>query len=46
VVSLPASYFGPRQEDFLRLAYANVDVAAVNALPERLADGRPRMTGA
>jgi aspartate/methionine/tyrosine aminotransferase len=41
VVSLPASYFGPRQEDFLRLAYANVDVAAVNALPERLAGGGP-----
>ena len=39
VVSLPASYFGPRQEDFLRLAYANVDVAAINALPERLAVG-------
>jgi aspartate/methionine/tyrosine aminotransferase len=39
VICLPASYFGPGQEDFLRLAYANVDTPAIAALTDRLSGG-------
>jgi aspartate/methionine/tyrosine aminotransferase len=40
VLALPGSYFGPDQERFLRVAFANVDVAAIAALTARLADCR------
>jgi aspartate/methionine/tyrosine aminotransferase len=37
VLCLPGSYFGPAQEGFLRIAFANVDAAAIGELPSRLA---------
>lgn len=40
VLGLPGSYFGPEQQDFIRVAFANVDVAAIEALPARLAVDR------
>jgi aspartate/methionine/tyrosine aminotransferase len=54
VLALPASYFGPGQDRFLRVAFANVDVAAIERLPARLsvdypegrADRRSRAAGA
>lgn len=36
VLGLPGSFFGPGQEDHLRLAFANADEAAIATLPERL----------
>ncbi len=36
VLTLPASYFGPEQEDWLRVAFANADETALAALSERL----------
>jgi aspartate/methionine/tyrosine aminotransferase len=36
VVMLPGSYFGPRQERFLRAAFANVDAVAMTDIPARL----------
>jgi aspartate/methionine/tyrosine aminotransferase len=36
VLALPGSYFGSGQEDHLRVAFANVDVAAIASLPARL----------
>jgi aspartate/methionine/tyrosine aminotransferase len=46
VLALPGAYFGPGQEKFLRVAFANVDAAAIAKLPARLegADdgGQPR----
>ena len=36
VLCLPGSYFGPGQERFLRVAFANVDAAAIAAIPDRL----------
>jgi aspartate/methionine/tyrosine aminotransferase len=40
VLCLPGSYFGPAQEGFLRIAFANVDAASIAKLPPRLgADG-------
>ena len=38
VLCLPGSYFGEGQEDFLRVAFANVDVGRIAELPLRLAD--------
>ena len=40
VLALPGSFFGPGQERLLRVAFANVDVAALRSLPERLAMDR------
>lgn len=37
VLALPGSYFGPGQEGFLRVAFANVDAAQIAAIPVRLA---------
>lgn len=37
VLALPGSYFGPGQDDFLRVAFANVESAQVAALDERFA---------
>lgn len=37
VLMLPGSYFGPAQEGYLRVAFANVDVDAIEQIPERLA---------
>jgi aspartate/methionine/tyrosine aminotransferase len=37
VLALPGSYFGPRQHGFLRVAFANVDAAAMADIPARLA---------
>ncbi len=34
---LPGPFFGPGQERYLRLAFANADEAAIAAVPERLA---------
>jgi aspartate/methionine/tyrosine aminotransferase len=39
VLCLPGSYFGSGQEDHLRVAFANVDVAAIASLPARLETG-------
>ncbi len=39
VACLPGGYFGPGQERFLRIAFANAEAAALATLPERLADG-------
>lgn len=36
VLGLPGSYFGPGQDDHLRLAFANADEAAIATLPARL----------
>lgn len=37
VLSLPGPYFGPGQEQHLRVAFANVDVEGIAAVPGRLA---------
>jgi aspartate/methionine/tyrosine aminotransferase len=37
VLALPGSMFGPGQEEYLRVAFANVEAAAMPALAERLA---------
>lgn len=37
MLCLPGSMFGPEQEDFLRLAFANVEAAVMPAIAERLA---------
>jgi aspartate/methionine/tyrosine aminotransferase len=36
VLALPGSYFGPGQDDHLRLAFANADETAIAGLPARL----------
>ena len=36
VVCIPGAYFGEGQERYLRLAFANADVASIGLLPERL----------
>ncbi len=36
VVCIPGAYFGEGQERFLRLAFANADVASIGLLPDRL----------
>ena len=36
VLCLPGSYFGPAQEGFLRVAFANVGVEGIGRVPERL----------
>ena len=36
VVCIPGAYFGEGQERYLRLAFANADVASIALLPERL----------
>ncbi len=36
VVCIPGSYFGADQEDYLRLAFANADAAAIALLSDRL----------
>ncbi|RUM08682.1 aminotransferase [Rhizobium chutanense] len=36
IVSLPGAYFGEGQERYLRLAFANADVASIGLLSERL----------
>jgi len=46
VLCLPGSYFGDGQEDFLRVAFANVDAAAIAALRERLAGDPERQMAA
>ncbi|MDQ0457234.1 aminotransferase [Rhizobium paknamense] len=38
VLAVPGSFFGDGQEDYLRLAFANVDCATIGLLPERLSD--------
>jgi aspartate/methionine/tyrosine aminotransferase len=40
VVTLPGAAFGPGQENHLRLAFANVDEAAIAGVAERLRDFR------
>jgi aspartate/methionine/tyrosine aminotransferase len=39
VLCLPGGYFGPSQDGFLRVAFANVDVSAIAQIPARLAEG-------
>ncbi|MGP9821210.1 aminotransferase [Salinarimonas sp. NSM] len=39
VLMLPGSYFGPGQEDYLRVAFANVDGARLAMVGERLGAG-------
>jgi aspartate/methionine/tyrosine aminotransferase len=41
VLALPGSYFGPAQDDHLRVAFANVDGSAIAAVAERLAGFGP-----
>jgi aspartate/methionine/tyrosine aminotransferase len=41
VLCLPGSYFGAAQDDYLRIAFANVDKATILQLPERLNAGPP-----
>jgi len=36
VVTVPGSYFGPGQEDYLRFAFANATAATIGLLPARL----------
>ncbi len=36
VLTLPASYFGPEQDDWLRVAFANADEEALQALGKRI----------
>ncbi|MFK0166769.1 aminotransferase [Rhizobium sp. NPDC090279] len=36
VVCIPGAYFGEGQERYLRLAFANADVASIGLLPDRL----------
>ncbi|RKD35657.1 aminotransferase [Rhizobium sp. WW_1] len=36
VVCIPGAYFGEGQERYLRLAFANADVASIELLPDRL----------
>ena len=42
ILCLPGSYFGARQEGYLRFAFANADVETIGRLTERLADFRLR----
>jgi aspartate/methionine/tyrosine aminotransferase len=44
VLCLPGGYFGPSQEGFLRLAFANVDVAGIDQISTRLAAAALRET--
>lgn len=37
VITIPGVYFGEGQQDFLRFAFANVDVETIAMLPERVA---------
>ena len=41
VLALPGSYFGPAQDDHLRVAFANVDGSAIAGVAERLAGFGP-----
>lgn len=36
LLGLPGEFFGPGQESFLRLAFANVDIPTIHQIPERL----------
>jgi len=40
LLCLPGSMFGPNQEDYLRLAFANVDQSLMEAVAERLAESQ------
>jgi aspartate/methionine/tyrosine aminotransferase len=40
VLGIPGSAFGEGQEAYLRLAFANADLPAIAAIPDRLADAR------
>ena len=42
VLCLPGSMFGPGQEDYLRLAFANVDAKLMAPLVERLVAAQVR----
>jgi aspartate/methionine/tyrosine aminotransferase len=41
VLCLPGSYFGEGQQEYLRIAFANVDSATIRRLPERLRGAPP-----
>lgn len=44
LLSLPGSWFGPGQEDYLRFAFANLDASAMPAIAARLVESQqPRM---
>jgi len=43
VLCLPGSYFGPGQEGFLRIAFANASVLAIEEIPKRLAVSHARL---
>ena len=40
LLCLPGSMFGPGQEDFLRLAFANVDATVMPQVAERLVESQ------
>ena len=40
LLCLPGSMFGPGQEDYLRLAFANVEAGAMPAVVERLVESQ------
>ncbi|BDA83450.1 hypothetical protein Sa4125_09920 [Aureimonas sp. SA4125] len=46
VVTLPGSFFGPGQEDHLRIAFANVSAERIAGLGERLARAEVFLAGA
>jgi aspartate/methionine/tyrosine aminotransferase len=37
VLALPGAFFGPGQDDHLRMAFANVDEAVLSSVGDRLA---------
>jgi hypothetical protein len=42
ILAIPGSIFGPGQESYLRLAFANVPAESTRALAERLAEDAAR----
>jgi aspartate/methionine/tyrosine aminotransferase len=42
VLCLPGGYFGPSQDGFLRVAFANVDVSDIEQIPARLSNDAPK----
>ena len=44
LLCLPGSMFGPGQEDFLRLAFANVDATVMPQVAERLVESQATLS--
>jgi aspartate/methionine/tyrosine aminotransferase len=41
ILCLPGTFFGPNQENYLRFAFANANLAEISALKERLKTHNP-----